>query len=206
MEPQFWIERWGEGKIGFHEGTPNTFLVEFAGRLSGRRVLVPLCGKTEDLAYLASLGRDVLGIELVENAVIAFFTEHGIAPTITHRGSLAIYTAGPTTIIAGDLFAVTRDVVGPIDAIYDRAALIALPPELRPRYLAHLRTLVTAPTPTLLVALEYPQDRMEGPPFSVLETEVRTLYPHVEKLAERPAAGGRAGEVGAIERCYSVTL
>jgi len=207
MDPQFWIDRWSEGKIGFHEGKPNAFLDEFATRLAGTRVLVPLCGKTVDLAFLAAHGHEVVGIELVEDAVRAFFAEHDLVPTVMRRGPLAIYTAGTITVIAGDLFAVGRDDVGPIDAIYDRAALIALPPELRARYVAHLRTLAPAATPVLLVTLEYPQELMEGPPHSVPEAEVRTHYPVVEKLAVRPATGGRAGELGvAVERCYVVTL
>lgn len=201
MEPSFWKERWREGKIGFHEGAPNAFLQQFADHLKGQRVLVPLSGKSEDLAYLAAQGHSVVGIELAEDAVRAFFVEHDLKPTINGNA----YTAGPITIIASDLFAVTD--VGPIDAIYDRAALIALPPDLRPRYIAHLKTLVPPKTPGLLITLEYPQDRMAGPPFSVPEAEVRTHYSRVEALAQRPAKGGRAGELGvAVEHCYDVIL
>jgi thiopurine S-methyltransferase len=205
MQPEFWKARWSEGKIGFHEGAPNAFLARHAARIADRRrVLVPLCGKSEDLAYLAAHGHEVIGIELVEDAASAFFTEHAATPAITRRGPLAIYTAGAITILAGDLFTVTEADVGAIDAIYDRAALIALPPELRRRYIDHLRTLVPALTRTLLVTLEYPQDRFEGPPFSVLEAEVRALYDSVELIDERLAAGGRIAEAGlsAIERCY----
>jgi len=206
MEPAFWQQRWQEGSIGFHEGTPNKFLVEYVAKLPGTRVLVPMCGKTEDLAYLAAQGREVIGIELVEDAVRAFFAEHATTPTITPRGALTQYTAGPITIFAGDLFAVTRADVAAIDAIYDRAALIALPSDLRTRYIAHLGGLVDKTTPTLLVTLDYPQDRMQGPPFAVPDAEVRTHYTDVAQLGERPAAGPRFEEVGAIERCYRAAL
>ena len=207
MESQFWIERWREGQIGFHEGAPNAFLQRFADRLAGIRVLVPLCGKTEDLAYLGSRGHEVVGVELVEDAARAFFAEHELTPAIERRGPLAVYTAGAITVISGDLFAVSIDDTGPIDAIYDRAALIALPPEVRPRYVAHLRTLVRT-APAVLVTVEYPQDLMSGPPFSVPEAEVRTLYRNVEPLADHPATGGRLSQLGApaLERCYAVTL
>jgi thiopurine S-methyltransferase len=203
MDPQFWRERWAEGKIGFHEGKPNSFLLQFLARLPGKRVLVPLCGKTDDLAYLASEGREVVGIELVEDAVKAFFDEHNLTPTVDGNR----YTSGPITLIASDVFAVDRKQLGVIDAIYDRAALIALPLELRPRYVAHLRAAVADTVPGLLVTIEYPQDLTEGPPFSVPEAEVRTYYPAALQLAEQPVTSGRMAELGvAIERCYAVTL
>jgi len=205
MQPEFWKARWSEGKIGFHEGAPNAFLARHASRIADRRrVLIPLCGKSEDLAYLAAHDHEVIGIELVEDAVRAFFAEHGATPSITRRGPLVIYTSGAITVFAGDLFDVNEADVGAIDAIYDRAALIALPPELRPRYVDHLRTLVPSRTQALLVTLEYPQDKLDGPPFSVPETEVRALYASAELIDERLATGGRIAEAGvsAIERCY----
>ncbi len=207
MQPQFWKDRWAEGKIGFHEGKPNHFLAQFRAHLAGTRVLVPLCGKTEDLAFLAAQGHQVVGIELVEDAVAAFFAEHDVTPAIERRGDLAIYMAGDIRILAGDLFSVQPADVGTIDSIYDRAALIALPSDLRPRYVAHLRSLVAPATPALLVTLEYPQDLMPGPPFSVPEAEVRALYGQVAYLAEGDVRSGRAGELGvARERCYLVQL
>ncbi len=208
MERSFWEERWREGRIGFHEGAPNKFLSRHAPRLAGR-VLVPLCGKAEDLAFLASRGHDVVGVEIVEDAVRAFFTEHGVTPVVTPRDGLAEYRAGSITIFAGDVFATTREILGEIDAVYDRAALIALPPELRPRYVDHLRTLVAPGTPGLLIALEYEQGRMAGPPFSLVDAEVRAHYTDsVVLLDEAPAETPRLRELGveAIERCYAVTF
>ncbi len=205
MQPEFWKSRWSEGKTAFHEGTPNTFLTRHAARIADRRrILVPLCGKTEDLAFLAAHDHEVIGIELVEDAVKAFFAEHNATPTVTRRGPIASYVAGAITIFAGDFFAVTEADVGAIDAIYDRAALVALPLEMRKKYVEHLHTLVPARTKSLLVTLEYPQDRYEGPPFSVTETEVRALFATAELIDERLAVGGKIGDanMGAIERCY----
>lgn len=203
MDPEFWRARWQEGKIGFHEGKPNALLAQFAARLDGmRRVLVPLCGKSDDLAYLASLGHEVVGIELVADAVRAFFVEHGLTPSVDG----ARYSAAGITLIAANVFEVTRADTGPIDAIYDRAALVALPPETRLQYIAHLRALA-GNVPGLLVAIEYPQDLMPGPPFSVPDAEVRTHFATAEQLAEQKLEGGRAGEIGvARERLYAVTL
>jgi thiopurine S-methyltransferase len=202
MEPSFWIDSWREGRIRFHEGKPNAFLTRHLARIPGGRVLVPMCGKSEDLAYLAGQGREVVGIELVEDAVRSFFTEHAITPTITRRGELAIYRASSLTLIAGDLFAVAPETVGTIDAIYDRAALIALPAALRRRYVEHVRTLAPA-TRGLLITLEHAGDG--GPPFSVPEPEVRTLYAELEHLETQPDSTGRFGE-GAVERCFAIRL
>lgn len=208
MQPDFWTSRWSEGKIGFHEGAPNAFLARHAPRIADRRrVLVPLCGKAEDLAFLAAHDHEVIGIELVEDAVRAFFTEHGATPTTSRRGPLMIYTAGAITILAGDLFNVTEADVGAIDAVYDRAALIALPPEMRRRYVDHLMMLVPARTQSLLVTLEYPQDQHQGPPFSVPEAEVRTLFTSAELIDERLATGPiAAAGLSPIERCYVATV
>lgn len=208
MEPTFWIDRWREGRIGFHEGAPNALLAKHHPRLVGPRVLVPLCGKAEDLAFLAHHGHEVIGIELVEDAVRAFFAEHALTPEVRRQGATTAYTADAITILAGDFFAVEPADVGAIDEIYDRAALIALPPPMRRRYVEHLRTLAPAGTPVLLVTLEYPQDAAEGPPFSVPEDEVRALYASAMLVDDRAATGGRLAERGipARERCYLATL
>ena len=194
MDADFWRARWQARNIGFHEGKPNAFLERHIDHLAGR-VFVPLCGKTEDLAFLAARGHAVVGVELVETAVQEFFAEHDITPAIEgHR-----YTAGTITVIAGDYF--TTD-VGHVDAIYDRAALIALPADMRARYVAHL-----PPAPRiLLVTVEYPEEAMSGPPFSVGEAEVRSLYAgcRVELVDEGVDPRGRLdGKL--IERCYRIT-
>jgi len=205
-----WIARWSDGRIGFHEGHTNALLdrhiVRFAGR---RRVLVPLCGRAEDLAFLAARGHMVVGIELAEQAVREFFASHALVPSIAARGPLVEYTAGSITLLAGDIFATTPELIGPIDALYDRAALIALPADLRPRYVAHLRTLLPAGAPALVITIEYDQQLMTGPPFAVFEPELRALYAGqaIELLEERPSTGGgkctQAG-VSATERCFAI--
>ena len=208
MEHSFWLARWQEGKTAFHEGTPNGFLTRHHAWLADcRRILVPLCGKTEDLAYLAGHGHEVVGIELVEDAVTQFFSEHATTPAITASGALTVYTAGPITIIAGDFFATTHALVGPIDAIYDRAALVALPNDLRDRYVAHLRVLAPDAKRELLVSLDYPVGSAEGPPFSVDEAEVRARFAGaiVERVEEAPDLTGRAGGQ-MVERCYAIDL
>jgi thiopurine S-methyltransferase len=210
MDAKFWRERWDEGRIGFHEGKPNALLQRHVAALgAGRRVLVPLCGKSDDLAYLAAAGHAVVGVELVEDAARAFFAEHGLAPEASRAGDLTRLRAGAVEILAGDLFAARRDDVGAVDALYDRAALIAFPPEMRPRYVAHLRTLLAAPAVRgLLVSLEYPHGALEGPPFSVDDAEVRRHWPEATLLEAIDTASERlrAAGVSATERAYALTL
>jgi thiopurine S-methyltransferase len=213
MDPDFWRARWAEGKIGFHEGRPNAHLEAHASRLGERRtVLVPLCGKSADLAYLAARGHHVVGVELVESAARAFFAEHGLTPEESTRGGLTALSAGEITILVGDFFATTRELLGPVDALYDRAAMIALPPPLRARYVQHLRKLLPVGAPGLLLVLEYPQDQMAGPPFSVMEDEVRALYAGatVETIVDESAIGGggvaRLRELGVASRARGYAL
>lgn len=208
MDPSFWKSRWAEGRTAFHEGKANKYLVRHHDKLATYpRVLVPLCGKAEDLAYLAAQGHDVIGVELVEDAVTSFFKEHGLTPTIreTQQG-LVEYSAFSITIYAGNIFATSRDLLGPIDAIYDRGALVALPDDMRRTYVDHLRAL--GPKRALVVTLEYDQTQMEGPPFSVEEGELRALYDNctVEFLSEGPDERVRENAPPIVERCFSVTL
>lgn len=207
MDIGFWAARWSEGKIGFHEGRANHFLAAHIDELgSERTVLVPLCGKSEDLAFLAGRGHHVVGIEAVEDAVKAFFAEHGITPAVAPRGKLIAYTAGNLTLLAGDFFAATREDVGPVDALYDRAALVALPPDVRVRYAAHCESLLSPGAKGLLVTFEYPEDTMAPPPHSVREPEVRALYTNVRFLEEALDDQPRFKERGVVplERCYAV--
>ncbi len=153
--------------------------------------------------YLASLGHDVVGIELVEDAVRQFFAEHNSTPSITQRGAFKIYSAGVITIVVGDLFATSPDLVGPIDAIYDRAALVALPEEMRASYAAQLSRVAPDAKRELLVTIEYPAGSMEGPPFSVSASDVRTLFANatLQELDHAVDPRGRAGGK-MMERCY----
>ena len=80
LEHDFWLERWREGQIGFHKTHWNPMLTKhwpLLGIEAGTRVFVPLCGKSLDMRYLVSLGHEVVGIDLSEDAIDAFFSEGG---------------------------------------------------------------------------------------------------------------------------------
>jgi thiopurine S-methyltransferase len=176
MQPDYWLERWQEGRIGFHRVDVNPRLVENHPRVLGEtiRVLVPLCGKSADLEWLAVQGHEVVGIELSDVAARAFFSERNIEPERAEQPPFVAYRHGAVTILVGDFFAATPELTGYCDGVYDRAALIALPEELRARYAAHLPTLLAPKAKLLLVTLDY--DAEGGPPFRVSPAEVEQRY------------------------------
>jgi thiopurine S-methyltransferase len=176
MDHDFWHARWSSNEIGFHLKEVNPHLVGFwptLGLPAGSRVLVPLCGKTLDMAWLLAQGHRVLGVELSRTAVEAFFAEQGLDYKVEEQGAFRRYRAGGLEIWSGDFFALNASDVADCQALYDRAALIALPADLRERYVAQLNAILPVDCRGLLISLEYPQAQMAGPPFAVPEAEVR---------------------------------
>jgi thiopurine S-methyltransferase len=207
METNFWHQKWERNEIAFHQSEANPLLVKYIAELSlarGSRVFVPFCGKTLDVRWLLSSGLTVAGAELSKIAVEQLFAELGVAPEISGAGKLERYSAEGIDIFVGDIFDLSRDVLGPVDAIYDRAALVALPKEMRDRYTEHL-TAITKNAPQLLITFEYDQSVMEGPPFSVSNAEVREQYGDTYELslvASEEVAGGLKGKCPAKENAW----
>lgn len=190
MDADFWLQRWQEGQIGFHRSDVMPLLEKHWPSLQlpvGSRVLVPLCGKSLDMHWLAARGHRVLGVELSPLAVTQFFEEAGLEPVRTTSRYGEHFSAGPMEILLGDAFGLDPALLAEVAGVYDRAALIALPPDLRLRY----RHTVYASLPTgcrgLLITLEYPQVEKAGPPFSVEQPEVEALFaaPWQQTLLER---------------------
>lgn len=178
MEEGFWQARWQRDQIGFHRQEVNPSLEKYWPNLQlpkGSRVFVPLCGKSLDLVWMAEQGHVVLGVELVEKAVIDFFTEQQLSPSISQQGVFKRYSAGAITILCGDFFDLTAEDLAGVDAFYDRAALIALPDTLRKQYAAHFSALLPQHCQGLLMTMDYPQAEMSGPPFAVPPEQVEQL-------------------------------
>ncbi|MFZ3185826.1 MAG: thiopurine S-methyltransferase [Pseudomonas sp.] len=178
MHEDFWQERWARNEIGFHLPEVNPYLPQFWPSLNvpaGAQVLVPLCGKSLDMLWLAGQGYRVLGVELAQTAVEAFFSEQGLVAEIDQVGGFRRYRSGAIEVLCGDFFSLTAADLLECRALYDRAALIALPAPMRERYVAHLASILPADCAGLLVVLDYPQEQMSGPPFSVGEVEVQRL-------------------------------
>lgn len=207
MDSSFWHQRWEKNEIGFHEGKPNPFLVKHFHELSvakGRRIFVPLCGKTQDISWLLSRGYRVAGAELSQLAIEQLFIELGMQPEIATVGSVEEWSTNNLDIFVGDIFAVSAKMLGSVDAIYDRAALVAFPEDMRNRYTAHLREM-TGKAPQLLISYEYDQSLMEGPPFSVNNEEIHRHYATTYDLMfidSTDVAGGLKGKGPAKENVW----
>jgi len=176
MDAEFWHGLWARGRIAFHEGEANAMLVAWFDRLAlapGARVFVPLCGKTRDIAWLLAQGHRVVGAELSDLAVEQLFAELGAEPRIDDAGPMRRFRAGGVEVFLGDVFDLSAAMLGPVDAVYDRAALVALPAGTRRRYADHLAA-ITGTAPQLVIAVEH--GRTEGPPFSVDPAEMHRLY------------------------------
>lgn len=179
MKLDFWHQRWQQNQIGFHQREINTHLQQFWQQLAlpdSSTVFVPLCGKSRDLLWLRAQGHEVLGIEISPIACAAFFEENGLQPDIDRRGVFQRFEADGLTILCGDFFQLTASDLKQIDGVYDRASLVALPPAMRLDYVRHLDAILPAPIRVLLITMAYSQAEMAGPPFSVHEDEVQSLY------------------------------
>lgn len=207
MDTEFWHERWATNNIAFHAKEANPLLVTHFSSLSlekGARVFLPLCGKTLDIAWLLSQGYRVVGVELVETAIEQLFMELGVEPEVATVGELKHYSAENIDIFVGDFFALSAARLGTIDAIYDRAALVALPEDMRQRYTAHLTT-ITGNAPQLLIVFEYDQSQLAGPPFSIVAEEVDNHYAGNYQLTQVEVLnvkGGLKGKCPATEHAW----
>jgi thiopurine S-methyltransferase len=212
MEPAFWHKRWADNQIGFHQGQVNSYLQAHwpaLGLAPGSRVLVPLCGKSLDLVWLAGQGYRVLGVELSRHAVERFFYEHGLEAEVSQRGAFEVWRSAEVELWCGDFFALRAADIGDCIGLYDRAALIALPPAMRAAYMQLLSALLPARCRGLLVTLDYDQSLLAGPPFSVGDEEVRQglagwqvdELEAVEVIQESPKFV-QAGVSSLLERVY----
>ncbi len=177
MHPEFWHERWQQGQIGFHQPDYHAALLRYWPGLGATgRVLVPLCGRSLDMAWLAAHGHTVTGVELSPIAAEGFFTHEGLVPAVAELGAFHRYSAGTLEILQGDFFDLDPAEFTDFGAWYDRAALIALPPPMRLRYARRIAELLPPGSAGLLIVHEYDQSRMSGPPFSVEVAEVQQLF------------------------------
>lgn len=207
MDTTFWLQRWEKNNIAFHQSAANPLLIQHFKALAlaqGSRVFLPLCGKTLDMGWLLSQGYQVAGAELSELAIQQLFAELGVEPQITNMGELKHYSATNIDIFVGDIFHLSAQMLGPVDAVYDRAALVALPQDMRHQYTAHLIK-ITSQAPQLLISYEYDQSLMAGPPFSISHEEINQHYGdsyEVTLLISSEVSGGLKGTCAAQENVW----
>lgn len=179
MDPQFWHERWRNNEIGFHQDAINVHLQRAwpaLGLAAATRIFVPLCGKSRDMLWLAAQGHKVVGVEISPVAASAFFAENSLVASREAAPPFTRWQSGEVTLFEGDFFQLDAERLAPVQGVYDRASLVALPPAMRPRYAQHMARLLATGTPVLLVAFDYPADEMNGPPFCVPHSEVDALF------------------------------
>jgi thiopurine S-methyltransferase len=179
MDKAFWQERWQRHDIGFHQPHIHEQLRRLWPSLalpSESTVFVPLAGKSRDMVWLATQGHHIIGVELSDIAVGEFFGEGGQIPDRTPAGAFEISSAGPFKIYCGDFFELPSEVLRDVVAVYDRAALIALPPGMRAYYAETLTRILPPQAIILLIAIDYPEHEFAGPPFTVPPGEVHRLF------------------------------
>lgn len=179
MKSEFWHERWAKNEIGFHLKSVNPFLIKHWNSLSSNStdtVFVPLCGKSNDLIWLAERVNRVIGIELSQQAIEDFFSENKLTPELIEREHFIEYRYKNIALLCGDFFQLTQNDLVDCQFVYDRASLIALPPEMRKDYAIKLNELLPNEKQRLLITIEYPQQEMGGPPHSVPPEEVQQLF------------------------------
>lgn len=206
MDEKFWIERWQKGETGFHQAQGNDLLRQHWHALglnaSRSTVFVPLCGKSVDMVWLAGQGHRVVGSELSSLAVADFFRAQGLTPQVRHENAFEIHTVDPITIWLGDFFALPEAAVQDAAAVYDRAALVAMPPAMQAAYVAKLQDLAGAAR-ILLVSLDYPADQIAGPPFATPESQVRALFGPTHEVAVLAVRDGLAASPALKDRGLS---
>ncbi len=178
MEHEFWHERWAKGEIGFHEGTVNQYLHDHWPALAGTdtgTVLVPLCGKAHDMWWLNDRGHPLIGVELSQVACKDFFEEAGEKAQVHPGEPFTRFAHEDLELWCGDFFQLVPDDLKHVRLVYDRAALIALPPHMRQDYVRHLTAVIPDGTRILLITLDYDTE-IKGPPFNVSPDEVQALY------------------------------
>ena len=174
-----WESRWQEDRIGFHLKEVNPYLIRFSDQLLHQNpdsVFVPLCGKTLDLCWLTTKTKKVIGVELVSKAVQDFFAENNIDYLIQQDETLQKFSSKSIDIYLGDFFDLNPEQTSSFKAIYDRASIVAIEKPERREYVDHLISFLDPAGRILLITLEYNQNQMEGPPYSVPAEEIESLF------------------------------
>lgn len=207
MKAEFWHERWQNNDIAFHLERVNPQLERHFGALNltqGSRIFLPLCGKTNDIPWLLSKGYQIVGAELSEMAIQQLFEELGAKPTVSETNAMKLYQAQEISVFVGDIFDLSSETLGEVDAIFDRGALVALPVGMRNGYTDHLIE-ITNKAPQLLITYEYNQQLMAGPPFSISKEELNRHYAdsyQLKILEEEEVPGDLKGQCPAQELAW----
>lgn len=216
VDRTFWEQRWQSARIGFHQDEVNGHLARHLHQLTGgetARVLVPLCGKSKDMLWLAREGHRVIGVEFVEQALYEFFADESLTYHEEHVEGRLVLEGHGVRLVHSDIRGVEASLIGEVDAVYDRAALIALPPDVRAQYARKLSELTSPGARMLLVTVDYQPGIVEGPPFSIVSSDLTELFGEAFEVAsldskestQVPASFREAGVTIFTERVWLLT-
>lgn len=207
MEANFWHNMWASGVVGFHQPDINVYLKNHWSKLNlqgNEEVLVPLCGKSLDMIWLAQQGHKVLGVELSQKALDEFLAENQLTAQAHRSENYCGYELPDMTLLCGDFFHLSQQQCEGVSVVYDRAALVALPPEMRKQYVQHLAEIVPQGSQFLVVTMEYDQSQLQGPPFSVPEGEVNSLFADFDRIEKLEQIDFKRKGVDAVEKVFLI--
>jgi len=215
MDTNFWKKRWKTNQVGWHATETNKHLecfVSTLGASAGGWTLVPLCGKSMDMDYLARQNRKVVGVELSSIACRAFFAETKRAYTERTTDKFTYFESEDVVLVCGDIFSVSSEDLPPIEACYDRACLVAFTMEQRHRYAKWLASTMPSGACSLVIGIEYPAEEKDGPPFTVPSDELHSLFDqtfaieqlHREDIVDKAPKYREWGVTSLIETVYSM--
>jgi thiopurine S-methyltransferase len=217
QDDHLWLQMWSNQQTDdFHQVSFNKYLVRFWPELNiphGNRIFVPLCGKSLDIIWLAEQGYKVIGVELSPVAVKAFFKENRLKPVKQQLGNFCLWTHGNISILCGDYFALSKAQLGQIDTVYDRAALTALPEEIRSLYVSHLHAIVSESTNIFLLTIEDTEDNQYLQLSQQVDAELISLYDrdfkielkHVERVVEDQPSESASISLHATYKVYHLS-
>ena len=208
MHAEFWETRWQNREIGFHYDNVNPLLQKHFNQVDvpvNGSVFIPLCGKTGDMTWLHEQGFQVTGVELSQLAIQEYFQQRGVKPHVTQYGAFTEYSMPNMRLLQGDYFALPKPLMGPVDFVYDRASMIALPVPMRENYVEQLKKQCKGAT-LLLLTYSFEVDPERGPPFSINEEQVKEVYPQAEVLCNQASPDKRFLERGGREHVFLIKL
>lgn len=180
MQTEFWHEAWAKApEPGWQQKAYNRFLTRHwaaTGAVPQETVFVPLCGRSLDMQWLREYGHHIVGIDLSVSALERFCEQQSIDAVCERDGELSVFRAPGWTLYAGDFFKLQSSHLSQVSRVFDRAALIAMPEDMREKYSAHLTAVLPGGVEMFLITISYDQEKMKGPPFSVPDAEVHRLY------------------------------
>jgi SAM-dependent methyltransferase len=186
MAPVDWREAWKVGRTPWDAGAspPALFELIASERVPPGRILVPGCGAGHDLATLARSDREIVGVDLSEDARTAFFAAHPDPP-----GRVAYEVTDFLSYDPGAGF----------DFVWDYTFFCALDPDQRGSWALAMERLIkpSGMLATLIFPFEDPISDREGPPWPINSKLVRSFVEDafVEVAVWQPANShpGREG-------------